>query len=257
MSPALTRLKIGVQLHPEHTTTDDLRAAWRAADEAGFDSIWTWDHFFPLTGDPEGTHFESYSLLAAMAVETSRAQFGALVTCNSYRNPDLLADMARTIDHLSGGRFVLGIGAGWFQRDYQEYGYSFASSAERARAFGEALPRIKARLAKLNPPPIGPPPILIGAGGEQVMLRHVAEHADMWNWFGSPRGWAAKNSVLDSWCQRVGRDPAEIERGILVEDKDLGKLDAYAEAGVQHLIVQVPHPYDLEPARRALERART
>jgi probable F420-dependent oxidoreductase len=249
-------LKIGVQLHPEHTTIDELRAAWRAADAAGFDSIWNWDHFFPLTGDRDGTHFESYTQLAAMAVETSHAQFGALVTCITYRNPDLLADMARTIDHLSGGRFVLGLGAGWFERDYEEYGYPFATAAERARAFGEALPRIKARLAKLNPPPLGPLPIMIGAGGEQVMLRHVAEHADMWNWFGSPRGWAAKSAVLDSWCERVGRDPAEIERSICIEDRYLHKLEEYAEAGVQHLIVQVPHPYDLAPAVAALERAR-
>jgi alkanesulfonate monooxygenase SsuD/methylene tetrahydromethanopterin reductase-like flavin-dependent oxidoreductase (luciferase family) len=191
-----------------------------------------------------------------MATQTSRAQFGALVTCMTYRNPDLLADMARTIDNLSGGRFVLGLGAGWFERDFQEYGYPFASGPERAKAFGEGLDRITARLGKLNPPPRGSVPILIGTGGEQVMMRHVAERATIWNWFGSPRSWAAKNAVLDQWCERVGRDAAEIERSILIEDEYLRNLDAYAEAGVQHLIVQVPHPYDLGPAAAALEQAR-
>jgi probable F420-dependent oxidoreductase len=252
----VTRIKIGVQLHPEHTTTEELRAAWRTADAAGFDSIWGWDHFFPITADSGGSHFEAYSLLAAMAVETSRAQFGVLVTCMTYRNPDLLADMARTIDHLGGGRFVLGLGAGWFERDFEEYGYPFTTAPDRVRAFGTGLARIKARLARLNPPPKSRLPILIGTGGEQVMMRHVAEHADIWNWFGSPRSWAAKNAVLDSWCERVGRDPTEIERSILIEDRRLDRLDAYAEAGVQHLIVQVPRPYDLEPATAALEGAR-
>ena len=88
------------------------------------------------------------------------------------------------------------------------------------------------------------------------MMRYVAEHADIWNWFGSPRSWAAKNAVLDRWCEKVGRDPSEIERSILVENGHLDRLDAYAEAGVQHLIVQVPSPYDLEPAAAALEHAR-
>jgi probable F420-dependent oxidoreductase len=253
----VTRVKIGVQLHPEHTTTEELRAAWRAADAAGFDSIWGWDHFFPITGDPGGSHFDAYSVLAAMAVETSRTQFGALVSCMTYRNPDLLADMARTIDHLSAGRFVLGLGAGWFERDFMEYGYPFATAPDRVRAFGVGLARIKARLAKLSPPPKGRLPILIGTGGEQVMMRHVAEHADIWNWFGSPRGWGAKNALLDSWCEKVGRDPSEIERSILIDDRHLDRLDAYAEAGVQHLIVQVPNPYDLEPAAAALEQSRS
>ena len=250
------RPKVGVQIHPEHTSTDAMRRAWREADAAGFDSIWTWDHFFPLTGDRDGTHFEAYSLLAAMAVETSQAQFGALVTNTAYRNPDLLADMARGIDHLSGGRFVLGLGAGWFERDHQEYGYPFGSRADRVRAFEQAVTRIKGRLARLNPPPVGRLPILVGAGGEQVMLRLVAQHADAWNWFGTPTAWAAKNAVLDQWCEKVGRDPAEIERGILVDSDQLERLDAYLEAGVQHLIVQAPHPYQLEAAAGAMERAR-
>jgi len=246
--------KVGVQLHPQHCSVGDLRQAWEAADAMGVDSIWTWDHFYPLYGDPDGAHFEGWSLLAAMAVTTTQARFGALVTCNSYRNPELLADMARTVDHLSHGRLILGIGAGWFERDYAEYGYEFGTPASRLRALGEALPRIKARLGKLNPAPAGPLPILIGGGGEKVTLRLVAEHASMWNGFGRPvEQFAHKNRVLDDWCHKVGRSPAEVERTVTVGDDAVENLDALIEAGAQHLIVDVAAPFDLKPVQRLLE----
>ena len=163
-------MKVGVQLHPQHTSIEELRSAWRAADDLGLDTIWTWDHFFPLWGDPEGSHFEGWSLLAAMAVETSRASIGILVTCNSYRNPELLADMAPTVDHLSGGRVILGIGAGWFERDYVESGYRLRTAAERPQALRGPLARIEQRRQPPNSPSVGPLPPLNAGGGERRTL---------------------------------------------------------------------------------------
>ena len=246
-------MKIGVQLHPQDTSVDELRAAWRRADEMGFDSIWLWDHFFPLYGDPDARHYECYTLLAAMAVETSRAQVGALVTCNSYRNPQLLADMSRTIDHLSGGRFVLGIGSGWFARDYAEYGYEFGTAIGRLRNLQTALPLIAQRLAQLNPGPVdGHIPLMIGGSGEKVTLRLVAEHADLLNTFGPAENFARKNAVLDEWCAKVGRDPSEIERTVAIEPEEIGALDEYEAAGADHAIVMLPAPYDLDSLAPAL-----
>jgi probable F420-dependent oxidoreductase len=252
----VARCKVGVQLHPQATTTDALRAAWRAADALGVDSIWVWDHFFPLYGDPDGAHFEAYSLLAAMAVETTRAEIGALVTCNSYRNPNLLADMARTIDHLSGGRFVLGIGSGWFERDYREYGYEFGTAPSRLRELAAALPVIMQRFDRLEPPPRGRLPILIGGSGERVTLRLVAEHADAWNTFGPPENFAKKSRVLDEWCERLGRNPRQIERTVGINVNEVGNFDAYLEAGAEHLIVMVGPPFDLDPVKQLLDAAR-
>ncbi|HVF76190.1 MAG TPA: LLM class F420-dependent oxidoreductase [Acidimicrobiales bacterium] len=254
----MARFKVGVQLHPQHSSMEDLRAAWQAADRMGVDSIWTWDHFYPLYGDPDGAHFEGWSLLAAMAVDTAQARFGMLVTCNSYRNPELLADMARTVDHLSGGRLILGLGAGWFERDYQEYGYEFGTGPSRLKDLEASLQRIKARLPKLNPPPLGPLPILIGGGGEKVTLRLVAEHADAWNSFGPPDRYAEKNRILDDWCAKVGRDPAAVERTVAFNSVDeLDHVEAYLEAGATHLILGRGHPFDLDPVERLLAMSRS
>lgn len=252
----MARAKVGVQLHPQATTIAELRAAARAADEMGVDSIWVWDHFYPLYGDPDAAHFEAYTLLAAMAADTKHARLGALVTCNSYRNPQLLADMSRTIDHISGGRFILGIGAGWFERDYTEYGYEFGTPIGRLHALRDALGLIKARLGKLEPPPVGPLPIHIGGGGEKVTLRLVAEHADGWNTFGPPEHFAAKSRILDDWCAKVGRDPEAIERTVAIRPDEIGDLAAYLAAGAEHLIVMCGPPFDLDPIRQLLAVAR-
>ncbi len=234
----------------------DLRNAWREADRLHVDSIWTWDHFFPLYGDPNGPHFEGWTLVTAMAVETSHAQVGTMVTGNSYRNPDLLADMARTVDHLSGGRAILGIGAGWFERDYREYGYEFGTVATRLKALGESLPRIKSRLAKLNPPPVGKMPILIGGGGEKVTLRLAAQYADMWNTFGPAENYRHKSQVLDEWCRKQGRNPAEIERTVDVRPQEIEDVDRLLEAGAQYVVLELGHPFDLRPLERLLTLAR-
>lgn len=254
MSTTDRSFRVGVQLHPQATSMADLRAAWRAADELGVDSIWTWDHFFPLYGDGDADHFEGWTLLAAMAADTSRAQIGMLVGCNSYRNPELLADMARTIDHISGGRAYLGIGAGWFERDYAEYGYEFGTAGSRLRDLGAALPRIKERLAKLRPAPVGRLPILVGGSGEKVTLRLTAQYADAWNTFGPAEHFGAKSAVLDRWCEELGRDPREIERTVAINPGD--EIDGLLEVGATHVIVMVGHPFDLDPVAELVERAR-
>lgn len=248
-------MKIGVQLHPQATSVQEMRQAWRAADALGVDSIWTWDHFYPLYGEPDAEHFECYTLLAAMAADTCHAQIGALVTCYTYRNPHLLADMARTIDHISNGRFVLAVGSGWFERDYTEYGYEFGTAPERLRILRQGLPIMKERLSKLNPGPVnGKIPLMIGGSGEKVTLRLVAEHADMLNTFGPAENFRHKNNVLNEWCEKVGRDPKEIERTVAIYPKDLEDAEAFVEAGADHLIVMLGHPFDLSPIEKALAR---
>jgi probable F420-dependent oxidoreductase len=252
----MARFKVGVQLHPQATTVEALREAWKQADALEVDSIWIWDHFYPLYGDPSAAHFEAYTLLAAMAADTRHAQLGALVTCNSYRNPNLLADMSRTIDHVSGGRFTLGIGSGWFERDYDEYGFDFGTAPSRLRDLKRDLPIIMDRLGRLTPPPRGRLPIMIGGSGEKVTLRLVAEYADAWNTFGPPENFAHKNNVLDEWCARLDRKPTQIERTVGINTTEVDTWPAYLEAGAGHLIVMVGPPFDLSPVERLLSSAR-
>jgi probable F420-dependent oxidoreductase len=249
------RVTVGVQLIPQHGDFAAMKRAWVEADELGADRIYNWDHFYPLSGDSTGKHFESLTVQAAMAAVTTRAEISSLVICNSYRNPNLLADMARTIDHISGGRFILGIGSGWFRKDYDEYGYEFGTAGSRLRDLDRALTIIKARWQKLNPPPIRRIPILIGGGGEKVTLRIVAEHADMWHAFGDPAEMKRKADILDDWCAKVGRDPAEIQRSTSVRrlNGDRRNPEAYLEHGFTDFIVSAQGPdWDLAPLEQLL-----
>jgi len=220
------QIRIAAQLHPQHGGYDGLRRSVRSTEEMGFDLVYNWDHFFPLYGERDGKHFECWTMLGAWAEQTSRIEIGALVTCNTYRNPDLLADMARTVDHISEGRLVLGMGAGWFRRDYDEYGYEFGRVVSRLDDLAMALPRIKARWEVLNPRPLRTPPVLIGGTGERKTLRMVAEHADGWHagFPEHPSELEPKVEALLAWCDHFGRDPAEIEWGIGLEPEDKDRV---------------------------------
>ncbi len=246
-------IRIAVQIHPQHADYDHIRDAAVAAEELGVDAVYNWDHFYPLYGPEDGTHFECWTMLASWAEVTERVRIGPLVTCNSYRNPELLADMARTVDHISGGRVMFGIGSGWFERDYEEYGYEFGTAGERLRALGAALPRIEARFAKLNPGPIGPMPVMIGGGGEKVTLKLVARHADIWHYFWDPEQperFINKIAVLDQHCADVGRARSEIEVSAGVDPKRIDQADAMAAAGVVEITLGLNGPdYDMAPVK--------
>lgn len=231
-------IRIAAQLHPQHGDFADLRAAAIRAEEMGFDIVYTWDHFYPLYGERDGKHFECWTTLAAVAEATSRIEIGPLVACNSYRNPHLVADMARTIDHISEGRFILGLGSGWFRRDYEEYGYDFGSAASRLRDLERNLPEIERRLGRLNPAPVREMPILIAGTGEQITTRLVARHADSWHakFPDDPEDVMPALQALAHWCEVEQRDPNEIEKGLGLEPDDLDRflaedVDEYVELG--------------------------
>lgn len=247
-------IRIGVQLQPQHSSHYEyIRDAVRRCEDLGVDVAFNWDHFYPLYGDPDGAHFECWTMLGAWAEQTSRIEIGALVSCNSYRNPELLADMARTVDHISDGRLILGIGSGWMQKDYDEYGYEFGTVGSRLNDLAAALPRIEARLAKLNPAPTRRIPILIGGSGEKKTLKLVAQHADIWHGFTTADTYPGKAAALDGHCAAVGRDPAQVERSSGLDGRDAEAVVVQAEEmvalGVTLLTVGCDGPdYDLSRA---------
>ena len=232
-----TPVRFGVQLQPQHVSYSDLRGAVQRLEEKGVDILFNWDHFFPLYGEPDGEHFESWTMLAAWAEQTERVEFGALVNCNSYRNADLQADMARTIDHISAkggtGRFIFGTGSGWFERDYDEYGYEFGTAGSRLNALADGLKRIEARWDKLNPAPTRDIPVMIGGSGEQKTLRLVARHADIWHSFVGPDKLPHKLDVIKTWAETEQRDLSTLVLSNELKDRDEAVADALYDAGVR------------------------
>jgi probable F420-dependent oxidoreductase len=230
-------IRIAAQLHPQHGDYPAMRDAVVRAEALGYDIAYTWDHFFPLYGGGD-THLECWTVLAGWAEATSRIEIGPLVACNSYRNPNLLADMARTVDRIAPGRVILGLGSGWKRRDYEEYGYEYGTVGSRLVALGEALPLIRARLGRLDPPPHRRMPIVIGGTGRRRTLRLVAEHADGWHAMfpERPEELQAPVAALLQWCAEVGRDPGTIEWSVGIEPDDIERFlgrdaETYLEMG--------------------------
>jgi F420-dependent oxidoreductase-like protein len=223
-------IKLGALLWPQYTEWEPLRAAAARAGALGYDSLWTWDHLYPIVGDWRGPIFEGYLTLTGWAAATQRATLGLMVGANTFRNPAVVAKMATTLDHISGGRAVLGIGGAWFGREHAAYGLDFGSGfGERLNRLDEAVELIRgmlheesasaggryyqARNVRNDPRPVQANlPILIGGGGEKKTLRTVAKYADAWNIGGDVERVRHKDEVLRRWCDTVGRDHTEIER---------------------------------------------
>jgi alkanesulfonate monooxygenase SsuD/methylene tetrahydromethanopterin reductase-like flavin-dependent oxidoreductase (luciferase family) len=257
-------LRIGFKTAQANVDWPTLLAIWQLADEMPvFDSGWLFDHFTAL-GSQGGSSFEGWTLAAALANATRRLQFGHLVLGNTYRDPALLARMASTLDHVAGGRFVLGLGAGWHEAESAMYGWRMPPPGERIGMLESAVKVIRAlwdnpdgvtldappyalRNATGLPAPLTPggPPIVLGTQGPRG-LRLAAELADGWNQTGDPDTFAAKHEILLQACAAVGRDPADIEISAqaFLRDGDHAALLAaarrYAKMGVQHVVLVMP-----------------
>ncbi|HEX5823257.1 MAG TPA: LLM class flavin-dependent oxidoreductase [Candidatus Limnocylindrales bacterium] len=223
-------LRLGALCWNQYADWPSLLAAGQRADELGFDTLWTWDHLYPIVGSSSGPILEGWLMLAAWAQATDRIRIGLMVGANTFREPTLTAKMATTLDHISGGRAILGIGAAWFEEEHVAYGLEFGDGPpERLRWLGEALPIMRGMLHGERPTALGPRyqaravrndpaplqerlPLLIGGGGEQVTLKLVARYADANNVGGGIAKVRQKEAILLRHCETVGRDPAEIER---------------------------------------------
>jgi alkanesulfonate monooxygenase SsuD/methylene tetrahydromethanopterin reductase-like flavin-dependent oxidoreductase (luciferase family) len=226
-------IRTGVLLWNQYTDWPELRAAAITADALGYDSLWTWDHLYPIVGSHVGPILEGYMVLAGWSQVTTKATLGLMVGANTFRNPGLVVKLVTALDHLSGGRAVLGIGGAWFETEHTAFGIDFgASVGERLDWLDEAVeiihgmlrspsatasgPRYRAVSVRNDPPPLQAHlPILIGGSGERKTLRTIARYADAWNAANvTPEEAAHKDSVLRRWCDEFGRDPDEIERTI-------------------------------------------
>lgn len=198
------------------------------AEQAGYHGVWIMDHFMANTTQGGGDVHEGFSVLAALAAVVPRVRLGSLVAGNLYRHPAVLANQSATIDHISGGRFVLGLGAGWQENEHAQYGIELPPPGPRLRQFEEACRVVRALRdepvatfdgeyyqlhdARMEPKPLGPVPLMIGGAGEKVMARIVARQADEWNVWGTPDLFAHKSAVMTRACEEAGRDPATLRR---------------------------------------------
>jgi F420-dependent oxidoreductase-like protein len=264
-------VRFGIKTAPQHTSWGDMVAVWKAADDVElFESAWNFDHFYPIFSDSTGPCFEGWTMLAAMAVETRRIRIGCQVTGMVYRHPAVLANMAATVDIVSGGRLDLGLGAAWNAEECDAYGIELPGLRERFDRFDEGVEAIvrllsdetttfegrhvRLREARCEPKPVQRPcpPIVIGGTGRRRTLRTVARWADHWNAItGSPEQWAELRAVLDEHCAAEGRDPTEIESSVNIRyDHGAGpaavaeSAAAFGEAGVDIVVVGMPTPFD-------------
>ena len=224
------RIKFGILALNQYTDWPALENVGARVDELGYDSLWTWDHLYPIVGSWRGPILEGYMTLAAWACRTERVTLGLMVGANTFRNPALVAKMITTLDHISRGRAVLGIGAAWFETEHRAYGIRFGGSpGERLNWLDEAVELMRGMLrgeepsargrfyhaqsVRNDPPPLQERlPILIGGAGERKTLRTTAKYADAWNSGGDVEKMRHKDAVLRRWCEEVGRDESEIER---------------------------------------------
>src|SRR5687768_3624445 len=276
-------MRFGIKTSPQNTTWPDMLAVWQAADGIDvFESGWTFDHFYPIFSDSRGPCMEGWITLTALAQATQRLRVGVLVTGNVYRHPAVLANMAATLDVISGGRLELGLGAGWNEQECTAYGIDLPPLKERFDRFDEACQVVLGLLqhettdfdgqyyrltaARCEPKPVQRPhpPLCIGGGGEKRTLRAVARYAQHWNMAGgTPDVFTHKLGVLHDHCATVGRDPKEIMTSTQLrfgEGQDAGAVAeqaaAFRDVGCDLIVVALmpPHtPALLEPLARALE----
>jgi alkanesulfonate monooxygenase SsuD/methylene tetrahydromethanopterin reductase-like flavin-dependent oxidoreductase (luciferase family) len=297
-------VRLGALCWNQYTDWPSLLEAGRLADRLGYDTLWTWDHLLPIVGSADGPIFEGWLTLAAWAQATERVRIGLMVGANTFREPTLTAKMATTLDHISGGRAILGIGAAWFRTEHRQFGLAYGEGPpERLRWLAEALPVMRGMLHGERPSAAGRRytalevrndplpvqerlPLLVGGGGEKVTLKLVARYADANNVGDGIANVRRKERILLEHCERVGRDPAEIERttglGTVIirdsraeaervqreiferngrarlwTDQPIGtpedvveRLAPFVELGYRHLIAGFPAPYDEESMTR-------